>query len=79
VNWEEFWSHLKYVATEQVENTAVEEKAEARLRNVFKSIGSTKTILRIRKSLQPNCALKRRGSKCCSWKLGSIRLAGYLG
>jgi len=41
VNWEEFWSHLKQVATEQVENTAVEEKAEARLRNVFKSNDST--------------------------------------
>jgi len=42
VNREEFGSHLRQVATEQIENTAVEETAKARLREVFKSIDSNK-------------------------------------
>jgi len=50
VSWEEFESHLKKPAAEQVAKTgcvaaaeaAVEEKAEARLREIFKSIASNK-------------------------------------
>jgi len=50
VAWEEFESHLKKAAIEQVENTGcavtaeatVEEKAKARLKEIFKSIESNK-------------------------------------
>jgi len=50
VNWEEFESHLKKAAIAQVEDKGcvvaadapVEEKAEARLREIFKSIDSNK-------------------------------------
>jgi len=42
VNQEEFGSHLRQVTTEHVENTTVEEKTEARLKEVFKSIDSNK-------------------------------------
>merc|ERR1711983_452524 len=53
VTWEELESHLKQAATVQAENkgritaadAVVEEKAEARLRQMFKSIPPARTIL----------------------------------
>jgi len=71
VSWEEFESHLKQAATEQVENTAcvpaaevfVEAKAEARLRQIFKSIDSNKDNTVNRKELAAKLAEEGEGFK----------------
>jgi len=61
VNQEEFGSHLRQVTTEQVENTTVEEKAEARLREVSKSMDSNKDNLVNKEELATTFCVEAEG------------------
>jgi len=71
VSWEEFESHLKKPATEQVATTGhvvaaeatVEEKAKARLREVFNSIDSNKDGVASKEELKTKLGSEDEGFK----------------
>jgi len=63
VNREEFGSHLRQVATEQVGNTSVEEEGEARLREIFQLIDSNKGDTVNKEEFATKLCVKEEGFK----------------